>query len=114
MTLTCKWIKDETGALVMKWTGADDEIPTMKSKMRKLTEFTVMFANNVGDTEAVANFQNHSPTGAVSLWGVREEFGDPVSLPRLNRHLDFDRGIRYVTTSTALHTSFVSHPWRIR
>ena len=51
MTLTCKWIKDETGALVMKWTGADDEIPTMKPKMRKLTEFTVMFANNVGDTE---------------------------------------------------------------
>jgi len=95
MTLTCKWIKDETGALVMKWTGADDEIPTMKPKMRKLTEFTVMFANNVGDTEAVANFQNHSPTDAVSLWGVREEFGDPVSLPRLNRHLDFDRGIHY-------------------
>jgi hypothetical protein len=30
MTLTCKWVKDRTGALVMKWTG--DEISTMKPK----------------------------------------------------------------------------------
>jgi hypothetical protein len=63
MALTCRWIKDETGALVMKWTG-DDEISTMKPKMRKLTAFTVMFANNDGDTEVVASFQSHSPIAA--------------------------------------------------
>jgi hypothetical protein len=28
MTLTCKWVKDQMGELVMKWTG--DEVPVMK------------------------------------------------------------------------------------
>ena len=114
MTLTCKWIKDETGALVMKWTGDGDEISTMKPKMRRLTEFTVMFANNVGDTGAVANFQSDSPTAAVSLWGSAKS-PETLLVCTVKPHLDFDRGIQLlVTTGNALHTSFVSHPWRIR
>ena len=32
MTLTCKWVKDQRGDLVMKWTG--DEIP-VRPGMRK-------------------------------------------------------------------------------
>ena len=80
MTLTCKWIKEETGALVMKWTGDDDEFSTTKPRMHKLTEFAIIFTNNHGNNEAIARFQSHPPTGAVSLWGVREESGDPISL----------------------------------
>jgi len=34
MTLTCKWVKDQTGDLVMKWTG--DKGPVMKPGTRKL------------------------------------------------------------------------------
>ena len=33
MTLTCKWAKDRTGALVMKWTG--DEGPMPKPQPRR-------------------------------------------------------------------------------
>jgi hypothetical protein len=33
MTLTCKWAKDGTGALVMKWTG--DEGPMPKPQPRR-------------------------------------------------------------------------------
>jgi hypothetical protein len=36
MTLTCKWVKDRTGDLVMKWTG--DEVSMMKPETRRLTE----------------------------------------------------------------------------
>jgi hypothetical protein len=36
MTLTCKWVKDPTGALVMKWT--EDEVPVIKPETRRLTE----------------------------------------------------------------------------
>ena len=115
MTLTCKWIKDETDALVMKWAGDDDEFSTMKPRMRKLAEFTVIFANNHGNNEAIAKFKSNSPTDAVTLRRAHEVSEDAISLSRLNGHLDFDRGIRLrVITSTALHTSFVSHPWRIR
>jgi hypothetical protein len=28
MTLTCKWVNDQTGALIMKWT--EDEVSVMK------------------------------------------------------------------------------------
>jgi hypothetical protein len=115
MTLTCEWIKDETGALVMKWTGDDDEFSTIKPRMRKLAEFTVIFANNHGNDEAIAELKSNSSAGAVTLRRAHEVSEDAMSLSRLNGHLDFDRGIRLrVTTSTALHTSFVSHPWRIR
>ena len=115
MTLTCKWIKDEKGALVMKWTGDDDEFSTMKPELRKLTELTVIFADNHGSNEAIAKFKSNSPTGAVTLRRAREVSEDSISLSRLNGHLDFDRGIQLrVTTSAALHASFASHPWRIR
>ena len=66
MTLTCKWIKDDTGALVMKWTEDNDEFSTTKPRMRKLTEFTVIFANNYGNNEAIAKFKSNSPAGAVT------------------------------------------------
>jgi len=33
MTLTCKWIKDRTGALVMTWTG--DEVSVMHEESRR-------------------------------------------------------------------------------
>jgi hypothetical protein len=36
MTITGKWVKDQAGDLVMKWTG--DEIPVMKPGTRKLAE----------------------------------------------------------------------------
>ena len=68
MALTCKWIKDETGALVMKWTGDRDEFSTMKPRMRKLAEFTVIFANNHGNNEAIAKLKSNSPTGAPAYY----------------------------------------------
>ena len=115
MTLTCKWIKDERGALVMKWTGNDDEFSTMKPKMRKLAEFTVIFAKNHGYNEAIAKFKGDSPTGSVTLRRAHEVSQDSISLSPLNDYLDFDRRIQLrAITSTALHISFVSHPWRIR
>ena len=115
MTLTCKWIKEETGALVMKWTGGDDEFSTTKPRMRKLAEFTVIITNNHDNNEAIAKFKSNSPTGAVTLWRAHEVSEDSISLSRLNPHLDFDRSTQLrVTASTALHASFVSHPWRIR
>jgi len=79
MTLTCKWIKDETDALVMKWAGDDDEFSTMKPRMRKLAELTVLL---VCHGKRSPRFRSRHPV--------------------------------MCTTSTALHTSFVSHPWRIR
>ena len=82
MTLTCKWIKDETGALVIKWTGDDDEFSTTKPKLRKLTEFTVIFADNHGYNEAIAKFKSNSPTGAVTLWRAHEVSEDSISLSR--------------------------------
>ena len=36
MTLTCKWVKDGTGALVMKWT--EDEVPVIKPETLRLIE----------------------------------------------------------------------------
>ena len=36
MTLTCKWAKDRTGDLIMKWT--EDEVSMMKSETRRLTK----------------------------------------------------------------------------
>jgi hypothetical protein len=115
MTLTCEWIKDETGALVMKWTGDDDGFPTTRPRMRKLEDFTVIFANNHGNNEEIAKFKSNPPTAAVTLLRAREVSEDAISLSRLNGHLDFDRGIRLrLTTSTTLHASFASHPWRIR
>jgi hypothetical protein len=36
MTLTCKWVKDQMGDLVMKWTA--DEVLVMKPEMRKLAK----------------------------------------------------------------------------
>ena len=82
MPLTCKWIKDKTGALVMKWTGAGDEFSTMKPEMGKLTGFTVIFANNHGYNEAIAEFKSNSPTGAVTLWRAHEVSVDSISLSR--------------------------------
>jgi len=82
MTLTCKWINDETGALVMKWTGDDGEFSTMKPKMRKLTEFTVIFANNHGNNEAIAKFKSNSPTGTVTPRRAHEVSEDLISLSR--------------------------------
>ena len=82
MTLTCKWIKDETGALVMKWTGDDDEFSTMKPELRKLTELTVIFADNHGSNEAIAKFKSNSPTGEVTLWRAHEVSEDSISLSR--------------------------------
>ena len=81
MALTCKWIKDETGALVMKWTGDHDEFSTMTPRMRKLAEFTVIFANNHGNNEAIAKFKSNSPTGAGSL-GWSPSRASPVSARR--------------------------------
>jgi hypothetical protein len=85
MTLTCKWIKDETGALVMKWTGDDDEFSTAKPRMRKITELTAIFTNNHGNNEAVATFKSNSPTDPVTLWRAHEVSEDSISLSRLNR-----------------------------
>ena len=82
MTLTCKWINDETGALVMNWTGDDGEFSTMKPKMRKLTEFTVIFANNHGNNEAIAKFKSNSPTGTVTPRRAHEVSEDLISLSR--------------------------------
>jgi hypothetical protein len=78
MTHTCTWIKDETGALVMKWTGDDDEFSTMKPRMRKLAQFTVIFADNHGKNEATA--KSNSPTGAVTLRRAHEVSEDAISL----------------------------------
>ena len=115
MTLTCKWIKDETDALVMKWTGDYGEFSTMMPKMRKFTEFTVIITNNHDNNEAIAKFKSNSPTGAVTLWRAHEVSEDSISLARLNRtSISIAASQLRVTTSTALHTSFVSHPWRIR
>ena len=85
MTLTCKWIKEETGALVMKWTGDDDEFSTTKPRMRKFAEFTVIITNNHDNNEAIAKFKSNSPTGAVTLWRAHEVSEDSISLARLNR-----------------------------
>ena len=82
MALTCKWIKDETGALVMKWTGDRDEFSTMKPRMRKLAEFTVIFANNHGNNEAIAKLKSNSPTGAGTLRRAHEVSEDVISLSR--------------------------------
>ena len=115
MTLTCKWIKDEKGALVMKWTGDDNGFPAAKPRMRKLEVLAVIFADNHGNNESIATFKSNPPTAAVTLLRAREVSEDAISLSRLNGHLDFDRGIRLrLTTSTTLHASFASHPWRIR
>jgi hypothetical protein len=36
MTLTCQWVKDQAGDLVMKWT--EDAVPVLKLQTRRLTE----------------------------------------------------------------------------
>lgn len=36
MTLICKWVKDQTGDLVMKWTG--NEVPMTKPETQWPTE----------------------------------------------------------------------------
>ena len=82
MTLTCEWIKDEVGTLVMKWTGDDDGFPTTKPRMRKLAEFTVIFANNHGNNEAIAKLKSNSPTGAGTLRRAHEVSEDAISLSR--------------------------------
>ena len=82
MTLTCTWIKDETDALVMKWAGDDDEFSTMTPRMRKLAEFTVIFANNHGNNEAIAKLKSNSPTGAGTLRRAHEVSEDVISLSR--------------------------------
>jgi hypothetical protein len=82
MTLTCKWIKDETDALVMKWAGDDDEFSTMKPRMRKLAELTVIFASNYGNNEPIAKSKTISPTGAVTLRRAHEVSEDAISLSR--------------------------------
>jgi hypothetical protein len=63
----------------MKWTG-DDEFSTMKPKMRKLAQFTVIFANNRGNNEAIA--ESNSPTGTATLRTAHKVSEDAISLPR--------------------------------
>jgi len=36
MTLTCTWVTDPAGSLVMKWT--EDAVPVLKIQTRRLTE----------------------------------------------------------------------------
>jgi hypothetical protein len=67
MTLTCTWIKDETGALIMNWTEGDSGVPVMKPETRELTQLAVIFAKDDGQTGAVAKAQSYSVSGAVSL-----------------------------------------------
>jgi hypothetical protein len=66
MTLTCAWVKDETGALIMNWTERDSGVPVMKPEMRELTQLTVIFANDDGQTGVAAKVQSYSLSGAVS------------------------------------------------
>jgi len=46
MNLTCKWVTDEGGALVMQWTSRDDGVPviTRKPGTRKVAEFSAALA----------------------------------------------------------------------
>jgi hypothetical protein len=42
MNLTCKWVTDDRGALVMQWTSRDDGAPVIirKPGTRKVAEFS--------------------------------------------------------------------------
>ena len=98
MTLTCKWVKDETGALIMNWTERDSGVPVMMPKTRELTQLTVIFAKDDGQTGAAAKVQSYSPSGAVSLCRAREEPANPV------------KSRCPVTMSTAHHANSVPRP----
>jgi hypothetical protein len=78
MMLTCKWVKDETGALIMNWTERDGGVPVTKPETREFTQFTVIFAKDDGQTGAAAKVQSYSLSDAVSLCRVREEPANPV------------------------------------
>ena len=45
MNLTCRWVTDDSGALVMRWTSRDDGVPviTRRPGTRKVAEFSAHF-----------------------------------------------------------------------
>jgi hypothetical protein len=98
MTLICKWVKDETGALIMNWTERDSGVSIMKPETRELTQFTVILAKDDGETGAAAKVQSYSLSGAVSLWRVREEPANSI------------KSRCPVTMCTAHHANSVPHP----
>jgi hypothetical protein len=77
MTLTCTWVKDETGALIMNWTECDSGVPVMKPETREPARFTVIFARDDGQAGAAARVQSYSLSGAASLRRAREEPAGP-------------------------------------
>jgi hypothetical protein len=77
MTLTCQWVKDETGALIMNWAERDSGVPVMQREMRELTRLTVIFARDDGPAGAAALVQSYWLSGAASLRRAREEPAGP-------------------------------------
>jgi hypothetical protein len=66
MALACKWVTEETGALVMKWTRVDDEVPIIVPEMPRLEQSTKASAANDGLVGSVAEV----PNGAAKVWRV--------------------------------------------
>jgi hypothetical protein len=79
MTLTGEWIKDETGALVMKWTAAHAGSPAAPPSMPKLAAFPVIFADDHRTTAAIATVTSHPP---AALRRARDVSDDALSLSR--------------------------------
>ena len=76
MALTCKWVTEETGALVMKWTRVDDEVPIIVPEMPRLEQSTKASATNDGLVTEV-------PNGAAKIWRVSASayyLGRPAAL----------------------------------
>jgi len=48
MNLICKWVTDDSGALVMKWTSRDDGVSviTRKPEVRKLVKLSRQVISN--------------------------------------------------------------------
>jgi len=76
MTLTCTWVKDETGALMMSWADGDSAVPVMTPGPRELTRLAVVFAEDDGQAGAAAAARSSPLSRAASLCRVR---GEPAS-----------------------------------
>ena len=60
MALTCKWTTEETGALVMKWTRVDDEVPIIVPGIPRFEQPAKASADNDGLAGSVAEVPNRA------------------------------------------------------
>ena len=104
MALTCKWVTEETGALVMKWTRVDDEVPIIVPEMPRLEQSTKASATNDGLVTEV-------PNGAAKIWRVSASayyLGRPAALSTSSSPPGFPSG--NATTSSRLSCPALTTP----